>query len=119
MAPGEVTTRTVTRELFVPWEDTDSEKTGYVDEYISNEREAAKFDIQIQALKEKQKPFKQSAEEALDKLTKGKLQFVECEERIFWDENLVTTKRKDNGEDLPDREIIAADRELRVDDETV
>ena len=116
--PKNISKRTVTRSLYIPYGEGDEEVGKFLDEMINARKEANLLEEQIAPLKEKMRESQKAADEARDKIFKGKPVNVEVEEIFNYDEGMVHAMRLDTKEKLSSREMTPDDYQTDIIDET-
>ena len=106
----------VTRSLNKPFKVGEKARNTLVDEMIVAMEQVNKIDAEISPMKEAMKKHQKEADEARDKLVKGKPYNIEVEETFDYEKGEIYCKVVDTGEVLPTRKMVDEDYQTDLTD---
>ena len=112
----ETVKKIVTRSLNKPFKVGEKARNSLVDEMIVAMEQVNKIDAEISPMKEAMKKHQKEADEARDKLVKGKPYNVEVEETFDYEKSEIYCKVVDTGENLPTRKMVDEDYQTDLTD---
>ena len=108
--------KVVTRSLNKPFKVGEKARNTLVDEMIVAMEQVNKIDAEISPMKEAMKKHQKEADEARDKLVKGKPYNIEVEETFDYEKGEIYCKVVDTGEVLPTRKMVDEDYQTDLTD---
>ena len=114
-----VTRRPADREAFVPFTADDDRREELLTTIFDSGKQVDLLEKAISKLKDSAKTPKESYENALAELRKGKPVPVPCWEYFHWGEKKIIVKRQDTGEVISEEAITAEAVPLQMGDEAV
>lgn len=117
---GNVTKREMQREIFIPFEQGDSKREELCDEIISLRKKQGEVELEIRKINDKLKEPKYQLksiiadlEHAVQDLTKGRPEKIDCIEEKRFDDGVVVYKTLD-GEFIDERPLNESDNQIEI-----
>jgi len=108
--------KVVLRSLNKPFKVGEEERDFLVEEMIEAMEQVNKIEAEISPMKDSMKSHQKAADEARDKLVKGKPYNVEVEETFDFEKGEIYCKIIDTGETLPTRKMVDEDYQTDITD---
>ena len=108
--------KVVLRSLNKPFKVGEEERDFLVEEMIEAMEQVNKIEAEISPMKDSMKSHQKAADEARDKLVKGKPYNVEVEETFDFEKGEIYCKIIDTGEKLPTRKMVDEDYQTDITD---